>query len=104
MLVVIHPPLAMEESSFLSNVLSRHLNQVLQFICFPLDFTIYSVSLQGLSVEVRQASTVDPPAAALMCSHRFLKISEIIASNWSLKRRMLPAEVFFWAGWKAPNY
>lgn len=55
-------------------------------------------------MEVRQASTVDPPAGALMYSHRFLKTSEIIVSNWSLKRRMLQVEVFFWAGWKTPNY
>jgi len=41
---------------------------------------------------------------ALMYSHKFLKISEIIASNWSLKRRTLQAELFFWADWKAPNY
>lgn len=54
-------------------------------------------------MEVKQASTVDPPARALMCSHTLLKISEIIAPNWSLKRRMLQAEVFSWAGWKAPN-
>lgn len=46
-------------------------------------------------MEVRQASSVDPPAGALMYSHRFLKVSGIIAPNWSLKRRTLRAEVFF---------
>lgn len=55
-------------------------------------------------MEVRQASTVDPLAGSQIYSHGFLKIREIIASNWSLKRKMLQAEVFFWAGWKAPDY
>lgn len=53
---------------------------------------------------IGRARAVDPPAGALMYSHGFLNVSEIIASNWSLKSRMLQAEVFFWAGWKAPNY
>lgn len=45
-----------------------------------------------------------PPAGALMESQGVLNVSELIASNWSLKKRMLQAEAFFWAGWKAPNY
>lgn len=46
-------------------------------------------------MEVRQASSVDAPAGALMYSHRFLKVSGIIAPNWSLKEGCFEQRNFF---------
>lgn len=36
---------------------------------------------------IGRARAVDLPAGALMYSYGFLNVSEIIASNWSLKSR-----------------